>query len=232
MKQRHPPPVAVLFDLDGTIVDTMGFLFDAFRHAVAPFVSQLPSNAEVVASFGPAERECIARYLQKAEQAGTLTSTDAQRVDRATERFFHFYEQGHDQVRAFPGMLDLLHALHRQSWPLGVFTGKGRRGAEYTLSELKLWPQIVHCLVSSDDVTRVKPDPQGVQLALQKMQAQPATTLFIGDAPADIMAGHAAQVQTAAALWGSFDHAATLAAEPTFAFREVAELRQLLLPAL
>ncbi len=227
-----PPtrPEAVLFDLDGTIVDTMGFLFDAFRHAVAPFVSRLPSNAEVVATFGPAERECIARYLKQAEQAGTLTSTDPERVNQAVERFFRFYERGHDQIRAFPGMIDLIQTLHRAGVPLGVFTGKGRRGAEYTLGELGLWPGVLRCLVSSDDITRVKPDPEGVLKAVERLNVPAEATLFVGDAPADILAGRAAKTRTAAALWGSFDHAATLAAEPTLVFYEVAQLRDLLLP--
>lgn len=229
MADANPPPVhALLLDLDGTLVDTLGFLFDAFRHAVEPFVSRLPTNAEVIATFGPAEPECIARYLRRAEVEGFALSPASAATEEAVRRFFRFYEAGHDEVRAFAGMLELVAKLNQTQRPVGIFTGKGRRGAEYTLQKLGLWPGGVQCLVSSDDVARSKPDPEGVRQALEQLAVRPEEMLFVGDAPADIAAGRAAGVRTAAALWGCFDPRATLAENPTYALQEVAELRRLL----
>lgn len=224
------PPRVFLLDLDGTIVDTHSFLFDAFRHAVEPFVTRLPTDEEVVATFGPAEPECIARYLRRAESEGFAKVTAAESAAKAAKRFFTFYEEGHNQVRAFPGMLDLIRDAAAADRAVGVFTGKGRRGAEYTLSQLGLWPKgAVSCLVSSDDVVCAKPHPEGVQQALEQMGAAKEEMLFVGDAPADIQAGQAAGVATAAALWGCFDKEATLRLKPTYALRRVADLRQLAL---
>lgn len=212
----------LLLDLDGTIVDTLGFLFDAFRHAVAPFVSVVPSNADVVATFGPAEPECLANYLVQCERAGVCKRPAAEVTDEAVERFFRFYEQG-DQIRVFPGIPELIHGRKQLGWRVGVFTGKGRRGAEWTLQSLGLL-EVVDCLVSSDDVREPKPHPEGVLTALKRLEMAPASLVFVGDAPADIQAGNAARVVTVAALWGAFDPAATLRAGPTRACQTVAEL--------
>ncbi len=221
-----PPPRALLLDLDGTLVDTHGFLFDAFRHAVEPFVSKVPTDEEVVATFGPAEPECIARYLRRAEAEGFAKVTAAESAAKAAKRFFTFYEEGHDQVRAFPGMLDLIRDATAAGKPVGVFTGKSRRGAEYTLTQLGLWPTgAVKVLVSSDDVVCSKPHPEGVEQALEQLGMAKEELLFVGDAPADIQSGQAAGVATAAALWGCFDKEATLRLKPTYALAKVEELR-------
>src|SRR3954464_9467732 len=77
------PPRALLLDLDGTIADTLPHVFDAYRHAVAPWVDRPPTDAEVEATFGPAERECIARMVPVAD------------LDEAEGRFHSFYEAHH-----------------------------------------------------------------------------------------------------------------------------------------
>jgi pyrophosphatase PpaX len=215
-------------DLDGTLVDTLGFLFEAFRHAVKPFVTRLPSDEEIVATFGPAEPECIARFLRQAEAGGWAKKTVEECLDPAVERFFRYYETHPNQVRAFPGLLELMQRIKEEGWRLGVFTGKGRRGAVYTLEQLRLWPVVVDCLVSSDDVQYPKPDPEGVHLALEKMEVAADRLLFVGDAPADIEAGKAAGVCTAAALWGAFDKRATMQASPMHLLQKVDDLAQLL----
>src|SRR5437764_662777 len=79
MNQPNPPR-ALLLDLDGTISDTLPHIFDAYRHAVAPWVERPPTDAEVEATFGPAERECIARMVPGAS------------LDEAERRFHEFYE--------------------------------------------------------------------------------------------------------------------------------------------
>lgn len=225
MSSPEPNPRGLLLDLDGTIVDTLGFLFEAFRYALEPFVTRLPTDEEIVATFGPSEPECIARYLRQCEALGTARLPANEAAGPAADRFFEYYERG-ESIRAFPGMVDVIRLARRTGWRVGVFTGKGRRGAIYTLEQLNLWPYI-GCLVSSDDVSRPKPDPEGICLALTQMDLRPDRLLFVGDAPADIAAGLAAQVHTAAALWGSFDRAATAAARPPIVCERVSDLRTL-----
>src|SRR4051812_46626687 len=134
---NHPDKSrALLLDLDGTIADTLPHVFDAYRHAVAPWAERPPTDAEIEATFGPSERECIALLAPGA------------RLDEAVGRFHSYHEEHHSRaVKVVEGIA-------------GVFTGRGRRPAEFSLVALGLWDRIEH-LVSGSDVTRPKPDPEG-----------------------------------------------------------------------
>jgi phosphoglycolate phosphatase-like HAD superfamily hydrolase len=88
-------------------------------------------------------------------------------------------------------------------WKVGVFTGKGRRSARFTLGELGLLDRI-EVLISGDDVSRPKPDPEGVHRASELLGVPVDRILLAGDAPADIRAGRAAGARTAAVLWAAF----------------------------
>src|SRR5689334_18547339 len=145
-----PLPRALLLDLDGTIADTLPHIFDSYRHAVAPWADRLPTDAEVEATFGPSERECIAVMVPRAD------------LDEAEARFHAYYEGEHGRaVRIVEGIREVIDRARSLGWKVGVFTGKGRRSARFTLGELGLW-DCIDVLVSGDDVERPKPDPEGV----------------------------------------------------------------------
>jgi HAD superfamily hydrolase (TIGR01509 family) len=189
---QAPKPRALLLDLDGTIADTLTHCFDAYRHAVAPWVERPPTDAEVEATFGPAERECLARMVPGSD------------LDEAEERFHSYYEALHGRgVRVVAGMAGVIDHARSLGWRVGVFTGKGRRSARFTLTELGLWGRIEH-LVSSDDVSRPKPDPEGVFRASEALGVPVERILLAGDSPADVRAGRAAGAMTAAVLWAAF----------------------------
>jgi len=183
---------ALLLDLDGTIADTLPHIFDAYRHAVAPWVERPPTDAEVEATFGPAERECLARMVPTAD------------LDAAEERFHTYYESELDKkVKIVAGVAEVVDHARSLGWRVGVFTGKGRRSAKFTLVELGLWDRIEH-LVSSDDVSRPKPDPEGVFQASETLDVPVGRILLAGDSPADVSAGRSAGAMTAAVLWAAF----------------------------
>jgi HAD superfamily hydrolase (TIGR01509 family) len=185
-------PRALLLDLDGTIADTLPHIFDAYRHAVAPWVERPPTDAEVEATFGPAERECLARMVPSAD------------LDEAEERFHSYYEGHHGRgVRVVAGIAGVIDHARSLGWRVGVFTGKGRRSARFTLAELGLWGPVEH-LVSSDDVSRPKPDPEGVYRASEALGVPVGQILLAGDSPADVQAGREAGARTAAVLWAAF----------------------------
>jgi HAD superfamily hydrolase (TIGR01509 family) len=189
---RTPPPRALLLDLDGTIADTLPHIFEAYRHAVAPWVERPPTDAEVEATFGPAERECIARMVPGAS------------LDEAERRFHAFYEaELGDNVKVVEGIAEVIDHARSLGWRVGVFTGKGRRSARFTLEELGLLDRIEH-LVTSDDVTRPKPDPEGVFQASEALGVPVGNILLAGDSPADVRAGRDAGARTAAVLWAAY----------------------------
>jgi HAD superfamily hydrolase (TIGR01509 family) len=174
------------------MADTLPHIFDAYRHAVAPWVKRSPTDAEIEATFGPAERECIARMVPRAD------------LDEAEERFHRYYETHHDRgVMIVNGIVDVIDHARRLGWRIGVFTGKGRRSALFTLTALGLLDQIEH-VVTSDDVTRPKPDAEGVFKVSKALGVPTDRILLAGDSPSDVKAGRSAGCKTAAALWAAF----------------------------
>jgi HAD superfamily hydrolase (TIGR01509 family) len=213
---------ALLMDLDGTIADTLPHLFASFRNAVAPFVSREPTDAEIVASFGPPERDCIMQILYECNDTTRTVVPDD--LDRAVRLFHDYYECRHDAVRAFPGIPEVIQLARKLGWRFGVQTGKGRRSAVFTLERLRLRRETEY-LVSGEDVRNPKPDPEGVKKALTEFRVPPSELLVVGDTPADVEAGKAAGAKTAAALWGAFDRDATRQSGANWVLGKVDDLR-------
>ena len=101
------------------------------------------------------------------------------------------------------GIVDVIDHARRLGWRIGVFTGKGRRSARFTLTGLGLIDRIDH-VVTSDDVTRPKPDPEGIFQFSEAFGVPVDRILLAGDSPSDVRAGRAAGCNTAAALWAAF----------------------------
>src|ERR1700726_3751106 len=103
------PPRALLLDLDGTIADTLPHVFDAYRHAVAPWVEPPPTDAEIEATFGPSERECIAMMAPGAV------------LDESVERFHSYHEEHHGRaVKVIEGIADAIDQARSLGWKVGV----------------------------------------------------------------------------------------------------------------
>ncbi|MER3416940.1 MAG: haloacid dehalogenase [Gemmataceae bacterium] len=213
----------LVIDIDGTLADTFPHLFASFRHAVAPWVRRAPSDAEIVATFGPPERGCIQALLSHAELALPQALTH---LDEAVQRFHAYYRAHHDRVRLFPGVAELLRAVRAAGLKVAIFTGKGRSSAEYTLQRLGI--SDYDGLVAGDDVTHPKPHPEGILRAAQMLALPASELVVVGDHPADIEAGRRAGAVTAGALWGAFDAHAVLAAQPDWILRSPEELLALL----
>jgi HAD superfamily hydrolase (TIGR01509 family) len=210
---RSETPRALLLDLDGTIADTLPHIFNAYRYAVDPWVDRPPTDAEVEATFGPAERECLARMVPQAD------------LDEAERRFHAYYERELGaSVTVVAGIAEVIDFARSLGWRIGVFTGKGRRSARFTLEELGLLDRIEH-LVTSDDVTRPKPDPEGVVRASEALGVAVENILLAGDSPADVEAGRGAGARTAAVLWAAFQPDRLRRAGADFTCEQVDDLR-------
>ncbi len=208
-----PQPRALLLDLDGTIADTLPHVFDAYRHAVAPWAGRPPSDAEIEATFGPSERVCIAAMAPGAP------------LDEAVHRFHTYHEEHHGRgVKVVEGIAEVIDHARGLGWRVGVFTGKGRRPAEFSLADLGLRDRIEH-VVSGSDVARPKPDPEGVFLASAALGVPAGRILLAGDSPADVQAGRAAGSATAAVLWAAFRPDRLREAGADFVCERVEDLR-------
>lgn len=186
-----------LFDLDGTLIDSVELIMSSFRHTMLTHRGAVPPDGDWRAGFGRPLRPQLARYARDADEVSRMTATY-----RA-----HNLEHHDRLVRPYPGVCAVVAELAARGARLGVVTSKNRPAAEQGLRHCGL-DGYFDRLVTSDDVTEHKPHPAPVLEALARLEAGPAETVFIGDSPHDCRAGRAAGVSTAAALWGPFSRAA------------------------
>ena len=188
-------PQAVLFDLDGTLVDT------------APdFVRVL--NAIRTRYQRPAlPYETIRAVVSAGARAMVQTGFPEYPLDspeflKIRQEFLDLYSQELAiESRLFDGMEPLLQALESRKVPWGIVTNKSRIYSEPLLAGLALDRRCA-VLVCPDDVTRTKPDPEPMFLACRQLGVDPVHTIYIGDHVRDIEAGRNAGMPTVAAAWG------------------------------
>lgn len=193
---RYP---TVLFDLDGTIIDSIGLIVESFHHTFAHFGLPPRSDAEWLAGIGTPLRAAFAPFAK-----------DEAEMEAIIAVYRDYNIANHDaRVRAFPGVVEAVRALSAAGIRLGVVTSKNRTGTLRGLRAAGLVAEM-EVLVCADDVRNAKPHREPVDRAVAQLGGDPAGTLFVGDSLHDMDAGRAAEVGTGAALWGPFsrDHLA------------------------
>jgi len=207
-----------LFDLDGTIADTLPLIYEAFDAAFIPALGTGFAPSEIRAMFGPPDHEIIRNKVAESD------------AEAAIERYNRYYEKRHDDlVSAFPGLAQLVRACLDAGMRLGVITGKSRLTALITLDRLGL-TDAFGAVYAGDDVGRQKPDPEALILALRDLgRTESENAVMIGDAAADVVAGKRIGIATIGVTWGNPDHHELDDAEPDYTVSTVPELEALLL---
>ncbi|AZK59117.1 HAD family hydrolase [Candidatus Desulforudis audaxviator] len=179
---------AVLFDLDGTLIDTIPLIRWTFERVFADF--GLPwENGEVLHTVGLPLREIAARYMPD-------------RADEFMERYAAFQKtRFRELTRAYPGAVETLATIKSAGYRTGVVTSKRREPALASLALTGL-DQHIEAVVTADDVTKPKPDPEPVFKALELLHTRPQNAAYIGDSWYDVVAGKQAGVTTVGATWG------------------------------
>ena len=188
---------AILFDLDGTLVDSAKLIYGAFNHVAEKYLGRRYTPEEITPFFGPSEDSTWAKLLSPDQLEGALKA------------YYSYYRRNHDEVILYEGIPRLLKRLGERRVPLAIVTGRGKRTTEITLELCRLGPFFQE-VVTSDDLTHPKPHPQCVLEACRRLGVQPAQALMVGDSRLDIQAGRSAGAVTAAALWGTFGLNASL----------------------
>jgi pyrophosphatase PpaX len=203
----------VLFDLDGTLIDSVRLILDSYHHTLAAHGLPPRSDEEWLAGVGT---PLTAQFAAWRDDPGTLEMLIA------TYREYNL--KHHDRmVTVYPGVVEVVRTLKDRGLATGLVTSKNRSGAlrGLTLAQLEA---LMDVLVCADEVENPKPHPEPVEKAVKLLAADPRTTVYVGDSVHDMRSGRAAGVRTAAVLWGPFGRSQLEDAEPDYWLERPEEL--------
>ncbi|MEU4564010.1 HAD-IA family hydrolase [Actinoplanes sp. NPDC023936] len=200
---------AVIFDLDGVVVNSFAVMREAFTIAYAEVVGAGP------APFGEYEKH-LGRYFPDIMQIMGLPAAMEEPFVRESNRLAA-------QVAIFDGIPELLHTLRQRGYRLAIATGKSGVRARSLLEVLGLLP-LFDYVVGGDEAPRAKPAPDMMLLALSLLDIRADEAYVVGDAITDIASAHAAGIEAVAATWADIDEQVLLAARPDLVLRHPAEL--------
>lgn len=209
----------ILFDLDGTLVDSLRDLHAGVNHALG-VLDRPPHDLERIRQFigngvrallarsllGPEEvpdgasdevrQDCLTRHVERARQQ------DASRFERALEAFDEHYSAHCTRfTRPYPGVVEMLEELRARSLPLAVVSNKPERFTRQVLEDLELASYFDH-VVGGDTTPHPKPHPAPVENAVLRLELEPARTLMVGDSPPDLLSGRRAGCRIVAVTYG------------------------------
>lgn len=201
------PPAAILFDVDGTLIDTYRLYLESYRRALEPHLGYAPPDAEIAERRPSSERQLLVDWL--GAEAGAACHADVRR----------WYAELHGSLGEgmYDGVREMLGGLRSAGLRLGIVTGKGREawGVTEAAIDLGAWEVIV----TDDDVRAAKPDPAGLLAAADALGIAPAQAVYVGDTASDMRAGRNAGMRIGAALWPK-----TAPGERDVFLRDVADL--------
>jgi pyrophosphatase PpaX len=210
---------AVLFDLDGTLLDTAGLIVRSYQHTFQGCLGCEVDEARILANLG----------LTLPAHLG-LYATDPDGLERMISVYRTFNLTHHDELaRLFPGVRETLQALAGCGVKLAVVSSKSRGGVQRGLDLFGLAPYF-QTVVALEDTARHKPDPAPVVLAVERLGLRPEQALMVGDSPADLEAGRLAGTETAAVAWSTCSREELLASRPDRLLARMADLLPLCEP--
>ncbi|MCP2032300.1 HAD superfamily hydrolase (TIGR01509 family) [Okibacterium sp. HSC-33S16] len=194
-------PTAILFDVDGTLVDSNYLHVEAWAHAFADLGVDVPAWRIHRAIGQDSARLLDALLGEKADELG----------DRGKELHSQYYKQLADRLKPLDGARELLTELHKRDRTIVLATSAPEDELDMLTATLDV-DDAIHATTNSDDVETAKPDPSVVQVALDKAGVSAQDAIFVGDSVWDCIAASRAGVRTVGVLCGGFSSAELLAA--------------------
>lgn len=179
---RPVPPRAVVFDLDGTLLDSLPLVLGAIAHALEPFGAR--TNGEVLSRLGgPPER-----FMQQ-------LLDDVRNAPEAVRRMEAYHRAHEHLIVLFDEVIPALEQLRSRGVQLAIWTGRDRRSADGLLARHGL-ANLFAASVCGDDLPSHKPDPAGLREIIRRLGVQIMDTMYVGDADVDVLGGAACGVDT------------------------------------
>jgi pyrophosphatase PpaX len=183
---RYP---VVLFDLDGTVIDSGAIILASMKHAAETVLGAAPPDHELMAGVGGPGLEAQMHAL------------DPERVDELVRVYRAHNEPLHDELECCAGMDDVLVQLKDEGRRLGIVTAKRRATVDLAFARVPV-AHLFEVVVGGDETQRHKPDPEPLLLALDRLGAAPEDAAYIGDSPFDIRAAKAGGLHAVGVTWG------------------------------
>ena len=207
--------------MDGTLVSSLSLIHHCESEISRQYTGKGLSLEDVIARFGPPARTIIRSLtdgLVKEQQS------------KAVRDYYDCYSKNApSKILVFPGIPELLRKIKASGRRLALFTGVEQAMMNFTLTPFRLQAYFEE-LITADDVRNTKPDPEGILLALSRIKVEPKQAMYVGDSPADMIAGKKAGVQTGAAMWSPENRGDPSKEHPDFEFRSVQQLSDFLFP--
>ncbi len=190
-KNKRGAVTCILFDMDGTLVDTIDLILRSFHETFRLHGMPDIPDPELLALIGEPLVVQMAGF-------------DPHNVDRLCTAYQAQYEKFHDALaREFPGVKEVLQELARRGYRLGVVTSKRRLTARPGLAHFGL-DSLFEVIITANDTGRHKPEPEPVLAALEALGCSKEEATYVGDSTYDVDCANAAGVLSVAVLWGPF----------------------------
>lgn len=220
---------AILFDLDGTLIDTTDLIFRSYQHAFRDVLGTDMTREELYLGFGQPLPEAFASILARRE-TGLSPADLAAVIDRLVAVYRAFNREHHDDLaREFIGAREVLAELSRRGYRLGLVTSKTRDISLHGLRLVGLEGRFETAVFMEDSLLH-KPHPDPILVALGRLglRDRPGSVIYVGDSTHDVIAGRAAGTRTGAALWGPFPPESLRALAPTYTLGNLTDLLTIL----
>ncbi len=180
----------VLFDLDGTLIDSGAIILDSFRHA-----------ARTVLDVELTEEALLASVATGSGLRDQMASFDRDRVEELIVSYREHNEPAHARLECCSGVEELLERLRGEGRRLGIVTAKRRATVDLAFARLPIAHHF-DIVVTEESTERRKPYPDPILLALDRLGAQPHEAAYVGDSPFDAEAAKASGVYAVGVTWG------------------------------
>jgi len=208
----------IVFDWDGTLIDSAGAIVECIQQAARDLGLAVPDRERASHVIGLGLHESLRHAVPELPQQRTLEFVASYRREFLARE---------DDLRPFPGVVELLDALRARGHALAVATGKSRRGLERALDARGLRPYFAASRCA--DESAPKPHPAMLHELLQALDTAPAQALMVGDTSHDLRMAAAAGVESVAVCYGAHAEGELRALQPRACLASVPDLRQWLL---
>ncbi len=202
---------AVIFDLDGTIADTIKLTIYSIKEYVRIKTGKQYRDEDILAEFGPIDTYIIRKLIPN--------NTDENFIDD----YVKFVSECFDaMVKPIEGISEMLSFIKRRGIKIALFTGRSRITAELVLEKLQI-KQYFDNIIAGDDTSKFKPDPEGIIKSLAVLGVKPENSAYVGDFDVDIQASRNAATRAIVALWSATANRELLKLNPDAAFETPSE---------